>query len=116
LLPECARAEIMAIIEQCHEIPDADPRENRDTRHILISEDAQVQVSPNPAKDWINIVSVRQMEGHAEVYALTGQLVASRNIAFGDNPILFDLNSGVYVLRIIYENGENSSHKLVINK
>ncbi len=115
-LPECARTEIMAIIEQCHEMPEADPRENPDARHILISENAQAQVSPNPAKDWVNIVSVRQMEGRAEVYALTGQLVASRNIAFGDNPIRFDLNSGVYVLQIIYENGDNSSHKLVINK
>jgi len=115
-LPECARAEIMAIIEQCHEMPEADPRENPNARHILISEDAQVQVSPNPAKDWVNIVSVRQMEGRAEVYALTGQLVASSTIAFGDNPIRFDLNSGVYVLRIVYGNGDNSSHKLVINK
>jgi len=115
-LPECDRSEIMSLIELCHEMPEAKPRENTDARHILISEDAQAQVSPNPAKDWVNIVSVRQMEGRAEVYALTGQLVASRNLAFGDNPIRFDLNSGLYVLRVVYENGDISSHKLVINK
>lgn len=115
-LPECDRVEIMALIEQCHEVPEAEPRDNTDARHILISEDAQAQVSPNPARDWVNIVSVRQMEGRAELYALTGQLVASRNIAFGDNPLRFDLNSGVYVLRVIYDNGDVSSHKLVINK
>lgn len=115
-LPECDRAEIMAIIEQCHEVPEAEPRDNTDARLILISEDARAQVSPNPARDWVNIVSVRQMEGRAELYSLTGQLVASRHIIFGDNPLHFDLNSGVYVLRIIYDNGDVSSHKLVVNK
>jgi len=115
-LPECDRAEIMELIEQCHEVPEAEPRDNTDARHILISEDAQVQVSPNPAQDWINIVSVRQMEGRAEVYALTGQMVAAKNITFGDNPIRFDLNSGVYILKVTYDNGDMSSHKIVINK
>jgi hypothetical protein len=75
-----------------------------------------ISLYPNPAQDWVNIVSVRQMEGRAEVYALTGLLVASRNIAFGDNPVRFDLNSGLYVLKITYDNGDISSHKLVIGK
>ena len=56
------------------------------------------------------------MEGRAEIYTLTGQLVAARTIAFGDNPVRLDLSSGVYVLRVVYGNGEISSHKLVINK
>jgi hypothetical protein len=115
-LPECSRAAIMDVIERCHEGPEAEPREDTNARHILIGEDARAQVSPNPAKDWVNITSVRQMEGRAEVYTLTGQLVASGTIAFGDNPIRFDLNSGIYALRIIYENGDIASHKLVINK
>lgn len=115
-LPECDRAAIMDIIEQCHELPEAEPRENADARHILISEDAQVQVSPNPTHDWVNIISVRQMEGRVEVYALTGRLVAARIIAFGENPLRFDLPSGTYILRVIYENGDTLSHKLVIIK
>jgi Secretion system C-terminal sorting domain len=115
LLPECDRAAIMTNIEKCREVPEPAPRSNMDARHILISEDAKVQISPNPAKDWINIVSVRQMEGRAEIYTLTGQLVAAKTIVFGENPVRIDLSSGVYVLRVVYENGDISSHKLVIN-
>ena len=40
----------------------------------------------------------------------------AKNITFGDNPIRFDLNSGVYILKVTYDNGDMSSHKIVINK
>ncbi len=115
-LPECDRAEIMAPIEQCHEVPEYQERNNALSNHIRISEDAQVQVSPNPARDWVNIVSVRQMAGRAELYSLTGQLMATTPISFGDNRLRFDLHSGVYILRVVYDNGDASSHKLIVNK
>ena len=117
-LSACDRAAIMSLIEQCHEVPKYEERNDFSSNHILISEnaEAQVQVSPNPAQDWVNIVSVREMAGRAEVYSLTGQLVATAPISFGENLLRFDLGSGVYVLRVVYGNGDTSSHKLVVSK
>lgn len=116
LLPECYRAEIQTLIDECRKTPEADQREKTGARHILISEDAQAHISPNPARDWVNVVSVRQMAGRAEIFSLTGQLMGSQIISFGDNPFRVDLHSGVYVLKVTYENGDIASYKLLINR
>lgn len=115
-LPACDLTAIASFIEQCGAMPEVENREELQSNQILISEEAKAQLSPNPAQDWINITSVRQMAGQVEIYSLTGQLMATRVITFGENPLQLDLNSGVYLVRVVYANGDKSSHKLVINK
>ena len=84
-LPACDLTAIASFIAQCGTVPEVKDREDLPSNQILISEKAQVQLSPNPAQDWVNIVSVREMAGQVEIYALTGQLMATRAITFGEN-------------------------------
>lgn len=104
-LPNMPHFDIIESSYDCDGVP---------TQDIVIKN--ETSAFPNPAHDWVNIVSVRQMGGRAEVYTLTGQLVATTPVSFGDNPLRFDLSSGVYVLRVVFDNGDVSSHKLVISE
>ena len=78
----------------------------------------QVTISPNPAKNEINLNS-KNLKGNysIKIYNMTGSLVkeASYNPANNKSISLSNLTNGVYVIKI---EGDNISHsqKLIIKK
>lgn len=71
-----------------------------------MTEEKDIRFYPNPAKDYINIVSERQVDTY--IFDLEGRLLMNER---GKNIInVSHLHNGVYILKI-----NNSTHKLIIS-
>lgn len=79
-----------------------------------VGENAEVMftVYPNPAKDYVNIVSNAQSFEYQIINSL-GQVVLSGNSNAGSQVSLSEINNGVYFLRV-YADGNISIQKLVV--
>ncbi|MCC6818114.1 MAG: T9SS type A sorting domain-containing protein [Bacteroidia bacterium] len=74
-----------------------------------------VQLYPNPNSGQFNIANPNQESFELKMYDLTGRLVLSNTIEYGDNYIDYNIGSGIYF--IIIENkvyGQVKNEKLVI--
>ncbi len=77
-------------------------------------EQANIEVSPNPFTDFININAV---ESNNASYILTnqlGQVVMTGELKLGDNSLDIELSSGIYQL-IVNDNGKIANVRLVKN-
>ncbi len=72
------------------------------------------QIYPNPAKDFLNIVS--DFSGNVEIGNLSGATVYIGQIVEGENHFNFDLPSGLYVVNLIGDGGLVKSEKIIIQK
>jgi len=73
-----------------------------------------IQVYPNPFKNFININGGNQKIGKVEVYSLAGTLIWKQNINGFSNEIeLSDLKTGMYFLKIYTLDNENTLIKIL---
>ncbi|MGY0391540.1 T9SS type A sorting domain-containing protein [Bizionia sp. KMM 8389] len=71
-------------------------------------------VYPNPAKERVTITSNFSNNARLGIYDITGKLIASSIISFGDNHLnIAKLAPGVYLMRI-QSNGITSTKKLIV--
>ena len=76
-----------------------------------------LNIYPNPASDYVNIVSENGEMSTVQVYDLTGRLVVDRNVA--DESLVLNVAGMVdatYFVRVIYSDGKTSVSKLIINR
>ncbi len=72
-------------------------------------------IYPNPAKGSVNVSSNLEETTRLGIYDITGKLVLSNTISFGDNRLnISSLSSGVYLMRVS-SNAKTVTKKLVIN-
>lgn len=81
------------------------------TEDINQKDDPQISVYPNPANEVITISAPSRIKG-IKVVNLLGQIVIIQN-GFSDNLDISNLKSGMYILKIIQENGVISSKRIV---
>ena len=80
--------------------------------------DFDFQISPNPAKDRINIqfADPINIKGKIELYIATGKKIAEKQVPAGAEMVelnVLGLKSGVYFCRLILEN-KSVTKKLII--
>ncbi|HMB99974.1 MAG TPA: T9SS type A sorting domain-containing protein [Flavobacteriaceae bacterium] len=69
---------------------------------------------PNPARGSVSILSKTQ-SSKLEVYSITGKLVLTKELSYGENSVgLTSLSSGVYLARFTSEN-RSETKKLIVN-
>lgn len=66
-------------------------------------------IYPNPAKDVVNIQTKEKINS-VEIYSLTGQKILTNST---DKVNVSHLNKGIYVVKILLENGKTETHKLI---
>ena len=76
-----------------------------------------LNIYPNPASDYVNIVSENGEMSDVQVYDLTGRLIFNRQVA----DEVYTLNvagmaDATYFVRVIYTDGKASVSKLIINR
>ena len=74
-------------------------------------------IYPNPASDYVNIVSANGEMNSIQIYDITGKLV--QNINLNDESTTLNVAAMVdatYFVRIIYKDGNMSVSKLIINR
>ena len=74
-------------------------------------------IYPNPASDYVNIVSANGEMNSIQIYDITGKLV--QNINLNDESATLNVAAMVdatYFVRIIYKDGNMSVSKLIINR
>ena len=74
-------------------------------------------IYPNPASDYVNIVSANGEMSAVQVYDITGKLV--QDIKLNDEAITLNVAAMVdatYFVRIIYKDGNTGVSKLIINR
>jgi hypothetical protein len=86
--------------------------------HIIVSisnpNKAAIQLSPNPANSFVNIVTGSQMK--LEVYGLLGNLIAVENLYEGTNTIsVSEYPAGMYLMKLVdVKTGQAYVQKLVV--
>lgn len=99
--------------------------EARDTININFLEGGYVDetsmpvasIYPNPASDYVNIVSANGEMSAVQVYDITGKLI--QDIKLNDEVITLNVAAMVdatYFVRIIYKDGNTGVSKLIINR
>lgn len=85
--------------------------------YVAENEMPEISIYPNPASDFVNVVSANGAMSEIQIYDLTGRLV------FDENPeseyATINVNAFVnstYFVRIVYANGNAEVSKLVIQK
>lgn len=76
-----------------------------------------LNIYPNPASDYVNIVSENAEISEVQVYDMVGRLVVSRQVA--DESLILNVAGMVdatYFVRVIYTDGKASVSKLIINR
>ncbi|MBQ1731987.1 MAG: T9SS type A sorting domain-containing protein, partial [Bacteroidales bacterium] len=76
-----------------------------------------LNIYPNPASDYVNIVSENAEISEVQVYDMVGRLVVSRQVA--DESLTLNVAGMVdatYFVRVIYTDGKASVSKLIINR
>lgn len=79
--------------------------------------EAEVSVYPNPVNDnlTISISDINEVEG-IEVYNSIGMLVERRNVVNSiTNVSMADMNSGIYLVKVVYSNNSAVTHRVVKN-
>jgi hypothetical protein len=70
---------------------------------------------PNPARSSFSILSKTQ-SSILDVYSITGKLVLTKELAFGENEVgITSLSSGVYLARFTSENRSETKKLIVVN-
>lgn len=99
--------------------------EARDTIKINFIEDGYVDMEsmpalniyPNPASDFVNIVSENGEISDVQVYDMTGRLIFNKQVA--DEALTLNvagMADATYFIRVIYTDGKASVSKLIINR
>tara|TARA_R110001583_G_scaffold21685_11_gene82137 strand:- start:2341 stop:3984 length:1644 start_codon:yes stop_codon:yes gene_type:complete len=82
---------------------------------VVKNEIENFKMYPNPVSNGIlNMSSNNNANKQVEIYTLNGQQVYSENLQFKEKINISNLNTGIYLVRII-EEGNISTRKLVIN-
>jgi len=100
--------------------------EARDTIKINFIEDGEyvdmesmpaLNIYPNPASDFVNIVSENGEISDVQLYDMTGRLIFNRQVA--DEALTLNvagMADATYFVRVIYTDGKASVSKLIINR
>lgn len=121
MLTECNLEDIQQEIIACgpETINGPDPLGRNGNRSLLVAYDFKGRTFnfyPNPSQGSFQISNLQGSPGTVQVFAPTGQLIESYWLAEGMSFWEVDLPSGVYFLRISFDNGEIYSEKLIINR
>jgi len=76
-----------------------------------------LNIYPNPASDYVNIVSENGEISVVQVYDMTGRLIVDRNV--NEESLVLNVAAMVdttYFVRVIYTDGKASVRKLIINR
>jgi len=92
------------------------PSKGDDIGGFIVNDDVDnfdvITVYPNPATDYINIAGLSDDVQSVSVYSITGALV--KNVVLTSNRIdVATLESGIYFLSVITDNGEVTTKKFV---
>jgi len=72
-----------------------------------------IKLAPNPANDFVNIVTGSPMK--LEVYSILGNLIATESLSEGSNIIsVSNYPAGVYMMKLIDSTGKSYVQKLVV--
>jgi hypothetical protein len=76
----------------------------------------EVQIFPNPAQEYVNIVSNQRTRFRTSMYSLEGRLVKSTQWVTGSLTLnLEQIAKGIYVIKIESENGFSKTNKIIVN-
>jgi hypothetical protein len=76
-----------------------------------------LKVYPNPAEDVLNVVVTDAIEGIAEIYAMDGTFIMSKDLSYGSAIIdVSGLAPGVYMVKTTNEAGEINVVQIVVNR
>jgi hypothetical protein len=82
----------------------------------------EIRPYPNPASQSLNIPFATEKNGMADlfVFDITGKMITSERVNITNNSIKTmetnSLNNGTYIFKVIYEDGSNTSFKVLISK
>ncbi len=80
---------------------------------ILQNKTIELQVYPNPATDFVQVVS--NENATMEIVNLMGQKVLSQSVMTGSNTVsVNELKSGVYFVRVAYADGITAINKIIV--
>jgi hypothetical protein len=109
LLDECSKKEIDATINNC--LPQIG---GRPAHERTIEASAQVSIAPNPTTDAINVEL--PTGGRLHVFNISGAEVFNRILPRGKSWVNLGLQEGLYFAKVILENGDSTTKKIVIVK
>lgn len=69
-------------------------------------------LSPNPAKDKV-VVTTNSVIQTVSIFDITGKLVLTNNSLINNEVIVSDLNTGIYIINITFDNGTQLSKKII---
>jgi hypothetical protein len=118
LLPDCERAEIQSYIDACDPELEVEPRSSRTQHDEMLggTPEKGFFFYPNPTSGQLVLSNHRGVAGVAEVFTPTGQLLKSRPLAEGESFLELGLPSGIYLLKLSFEDGETVTDRLIINR
>ncbi len=70
-------------------------------------------VYPNPATHFINFQGSLPVD-HVYIYSMTGQLVRQKSLGASTQQLNIDLAAGMYHIKMIYQDGQSTSRKLLV--
>ncbi|MEO9967522.1 MAG: ThuA domain-containing protein [Reichenbachiella sp.] len=74
------------------------------------------RIYPNPSNEYIELNGPRDVITHLEFYQLSGALVLSKNISGYEKIIVRSFKPGLYLLRIIEDNQEITTTKILVTR
>jgi hypothetical protein len=86
----------------------------RPAHERTIEASAQVSIAPNPTTDAINVEL--PMSGRLHVFNISGAEVFNRILPKGQSWVNLGLQEGLYFAKVILENGDTTTKKIVIVK
>ncbi|MDZ4706677.1 MAG: T9SS type A sorting domain-containing protein [Saprospiraceae bacterium] len=118
LLSDCERAEIQDFIDACDPELEVEPRSSKSygSENLGGTPEEGFFFYPNPGRGQLVLSNQKGMVGKAEVFTSTGQLLLTRPVSKGEGFMELGLSSGVYLLKVTFEDGEAVSDKLIINR
>jgi hypothetical protein len=118
LLPDCERVEIQSYIDACDPELEVEPRSSKPQGPEKLSGTPGKGFSfyPNPTSSRLVLSNHRSVSGIAEVFTFTGQLLKSHPLPKGESFWELGLPSGIYLLKVSFEDGEVNTERLIINR
>jgi len=118
LLSDCDLAEIEEEIAACTPELEVEPRSKypQQSNDLGGIPEKGFFFYPNPSKGKVLFSNQKGVQGKAAIFSAAGHLLKSYTVKEGEHFWNIDLPSGIYLIRITFDNGELITDQLILNK